>query len=673
MRIVRSGLFVVIFCAALSARAQSIPSLARPFPAVPLSPGGEAMTIDVRNFITVAGVTSSQFAQVDTVVGKFNIELLNSDAPLTVANFQNYISSGRYQNTYVHRAVTDFVIQAGGYMAVLPPTNHIPTFAPVQNEFKVPNTRGTVAMAKVDGDPNSATSEWFVNLGDNRANLDNQNGGFTVFGRVLGTGMSVVDAIAALPRYKIGFDDPSATAPASTPLRNVPANETQLRPEYYVTVTDVKSATLFPTGGGASVLELSVQNSASGVVETLLSGSTLTLTPKAPGTADITVRAVDTNGNATQGTFTVTVASTAPVISRQPTAQTMAAGSTLVLSAPATGAPSYVWKRDGVDVPGAVTDTLVIRSINPDQAGSYVAYASNSFGTATSAAAQVSVIATSDPGRLINLSILTPLAAGDTMTMGTVLGGSSTSGAKPLLARAAGPSLARLGVNGFLPDPTMTLVNTGTAPNTTVAINNDWSGAAELSAAFNRTGAFTYTDAASKDAAIFQPGLAPGNYTVQVKDTGAGTGMVIAELYDASGVAYSPSTPRLINVSVLKPIANNTLLTAGFVVGGSTSKTVLIRAVGPTLGPVFGIGDAMADPQLKLFDAQQNTVASNDDWGGTLEITSAAEAVGAFRLAAGTSKDAVLLLTLPPGSYTAQISGANNTGGTAIVEVYEVP
>jgi hypothetical protein len=81
----------------------------------------------------------------------------------------------------------------------------------------------------------------------------------------------------------------------------------------------------------------------------------------------------------------------------------------------------------------------------------------------------------------------------------------------------------------------------------------------------------------------------------------------------------------------------------------------------------------MADPQLKLYNSQQTVIATNDDWSGNLDIMSAAESVGAFRLSSGSSKDAVLLLTLPPGNYSAQVTGVNNTGGTAIVEVYEVP
>jgi cyclophilin family peptidyl-prolyl cis-trans isomerase len=672
MRFVCPGLFVAIFFAALSAPAQSVPVLTQPFPSVTLAPGERAVMLDVRNYITVAGVDQekSQFAVIETVVGKIGVELLANDAPRTVANFLNYATAGRYRNTMIHRSVANFVIQGGGYTATVPIV-HIPTFAAVQNEFKVPNTRGTLAMAKVGGDPNSATSEWFVNLGDNRANLDNQNGGFTVFARVIGSGMTIVDSIAGLPRFNVGFD--AQTDPPSTPLRNVPAGETQLRPEYFVTVSDVKAATLFPTGGGTSVIELNLQNTAPVVVSTLLSGTTLTLTPVSPGTATLTIRATDGNGGVAEGSFTVRVAAGAPVFSTQPKSQTIAAGSTVVLNAPASGASSYVWKRNGVEIEGATNGTYVISNATAANAGTYVASAINSFATSESEAAVVTVVTTTDPGRLINLSILTPLAAGESMTMGTVLGGSNTSGVKPLLARAAGPSLSQLGVTGFLPDPTMTLVNTTTSPNTTVAANNDWAGTTDLSTAFMQAGAFAYLNATSRDAAIFQRSLAPGSYTVQVSDTGSGAGTVIAELYDSSGVAYTPATPRLINVSVLKQISAGGL-TAGFVVGGSTSKSVLIRAVGPTLGVApFGIGGVMADPQLRLFDSTQAMIANNDDWGGSLEIMAAAQAVGAFRLSGGSSRDAVLLLTLPPGSYSAQISGAGGTGGTAIVEVYEVP
>ncbi|MGD8843244.1 MAG: choice-of-anchor D domain-containing protein [Gammaproteobacteria bacterium] len=133
-------------------------------------------------------------------------------APVTVANFLNYIDDGsgnrRYDGSFVHRSAPGFVVQGGGFtfdpalgdFGLPASTPHIQTDAPIVNEFDASrsNLRGTIAMAKLANDPDSATSEWFFNLIDNSGNLDSQNGGFTVFGQVLGNGMDVVDAIAAL-------------------------------------------------------------------------------------------------------------------------------------------------------------------------------------------------------------------------------------------------------------------------------------------------------------------------------------------------------------------------------------------------------------------------------------------------------------------------------------------
>jgi len=143
-------------------------------------------------------------------------------APLTVANFLNYIDDGngnrRYDGTFIHRSVSGFIIQGGGYKydpAAGPFSTttapHILEDAPVVNEFDASsrsNLRGTIAMAKLPTGPDTATSEWFFNLANNSVNLDNQNGGFTVFGQVLGNGMSVVDSIAALPTTSVPLPVP---------------------------------------------------------------------------------------------------------------------------------------------------------------------------------------------------------------------------------------------------------------------------------------------------------------------------------------------------------------------------------------------------------------------------------------------------------------------------------
>ncbi|MSU22956.1 MAG: hypothetical protein EXS32_03945 [Opitutus sp.] len=271
-----------------------------------------------------------------------------------------------------------------------------------------------------------------------------------------------------------------------------------------------------------------------------------------------------------------------------------------------------------------------------------------------------------NPGRLINLSILTDLAAGDTFTMGYVVGGANTSGPKALLARAAGPSLAQLGVTGAHTDPKLESF-TGAAK---LAENDNWGGAVGISTAFAQVGAFAYISADSKDAALFNPAVAPGGNSVVVSGIGNAKGTVIAELYDATPAAtVGATTPRLINVSVLKNLGAG--LTVGFVIGGGSAKNVLIRAIGPTLGTLFNVGGVENNPQLTLFNASSVKIGENDDWGGTSALTAAFTAVGAFALPAKSS-DAALLATLVPGSYTVQVSGGK-TAGTALVEVYEVP
>ena len=163
-------------------------------------------------FFLGLGIPATALASVvrfDTPLGSFDVEMFDEDAPLTVENFLNYVKDGDFANSFVHRRSRGFVIQGGGYTWVDGTLGDVPADPPVPNEFKLSNVRGTIAMAKLGGDPNSATSEWFINLGDNSDNLDSQNGGFTVFGRVLGDGMDVVDAIAALQIWNFGgaFDN----------------------------------------------------------------------------------------------------------------------------------------------------------------------------------------------------------------------------------------------------------------------------------------------------------------------------------------------------------------------------------------------------------------------------------------------------------------------------------
>lgn len=139
-----------------------------------------------------------------TNMGDFEVNLYDQSTPQTVQNFLSYVKAGSYNNTVFHRSIAGFVVQGGGFSyngSNSMPWAAINTQAPVKNEAKWSNVRGTIAMAKAQDKPDSATSQWFINIADNSAGsaqLDLQNKGFTVFGQVTGTGMSIADNINKL-------------------------------------------------------------------------------------------------------------------------------------------------------------------------------------------------------------------------------------------------------------------------------------------------------------------------------------------------------------------------------------------------------------------------------------------------------------------------------------------
>ena len=157
--------------------------------------------------LTASFFISSAFAidvRLQTPLGELEIELFDEEAPATVANFLKYIEDGDYEQSFIHRNVRGFVVQGGGFRYIDNVATAIPTDPPVMNEPGISNTRGTIAMAKLADNPNSATSQWFINVGDNASQLDGQNGGFTVFGKVKGDGMEVIDAINGLQIWNAG-------------------------------------------------------------------------------------------------------------------------------------------------------------------------------------------------------------------------------------------------------------------------------------------------------------------------------------------------------------------------------------------------------------------------------------------------------------------------------------
>ena len=363
------------------------------------------------------------------------------------------------------------------------------------------------------------------------------------------------------------------------------------------------------------------------------------------------------------------------------TSAAIAAGHSFSLSAAASGvtAPTYQWYLNGVAIAGATDPILLVSGATLANAGVYTCTATGSSGSVTSGAATVTVGTTSSPGYLINLSARANVGAGNDI----LIGGFATGGAgtKQLLIRGAGPALSNFFGTAVLPTPQLTLLDGGAV----VASNLGWANppipgpsaandsplTAATATLMNNTGAYPY-QVGSTDAAMVV--TAPtGNGTAQVSGVGGATGIALVEFYDAD--AGTP-TSRLVNISARAEVGTgNNILIGGFAVGGATAETVLIRAVGPGLNDLlpgsFPLSSVLNQPVLTVLQGG-TVIASNTVWGGDATLAAVFPTVGAFSLNAA-HQDSVLLLTLLPGNYTAQVSGLNSGTGIALCEIYEVP
>ncbi len=269
--------------------------------------------------------------------------------------------------------------------------------------------------------------------------------------------------------------------------------------------------------------------------------------------------------------------------------------------------------------------------------------------------------------RLSNLSCRGPVGSGASQLIaGFVTQGPPTT----LLIRAAGPALAPFGVSGFLTDPALTVQDIATGA--IAASNDNWGDGGDAQAIASLAlslGAFPFS-AGSLDAGLATT-LPAGPYTAAVSGAPGSTGSTtLVEIYDADA---APSAGRLRDVSTRGAVGTGAnVMIAGFVIAGAEPKRVLVRAVGPGLGP-FGVTATLADPRVAVFDQTGTQIAADDDWSlARSPAATAATAVrlGAFALANG-SLDAAIVLTLSPGAYTVQVSGVANGSGNALVEVYD--
>ena len=362
-----------------------------------------AKTVDLAGVFTDQDFQNSE-VQFRTSAGNINVELFDPATPITVANFYEYATSGRYDDTIFHRLATGFVLQGGGFSFndtanTFPSVSIDPT---IQNEFSATrsNLASTVAMAKLGGDPNSASSQFFFNLANNSANLDGQNGGFTVFGKIVGATntTTVTDPVLNDLVSPGGVSDTSVSNRSSTnsafndlPLDGYTGSSfpSDATPENFLRILGVdtvrrnEALSYSLMSGGAPVATIDTTLFTAEIIN-----HRLTITPKAnqSGQADIVVRATDMAGESVTTTIRVHVA---PVGNAAPTA-TVTLNPTLplvnsTLTASATVADSnsnpvnltYVWKLGSTVVKtttatSSVTDTLDLSTISSEAAGNVI-------------------------------------------------------------------------------------------------------------------------------------------------------------------------------------------------------------------------------------------------------------------------------------------------------------
>ena len=446
-------------------------------------------------------------------------------------------------------------------------------------------------------------------------------------------------------------------------VRLMATTTTEIRPPMIVSLTP-DSASITP--GSSPSLSVTAAGSGpliyswSSVVPAADSGkSTVSIPTNISGTYTATVTVTNRAGSVTSAPVRIVVAPSAPVLTAAPASLTASTGRTAVFNVAAAGSAPFTYQWFRGTTPVGTGTTLTLNPVTTADAGDYTVVVTNSLGSTRSSVAKLTV---DSSARLANISTRAGTGPGDsTLIAGFVITGAS---AKKVLIRGIGPSLSAFGLGGLLPNPKITLYD---GDRRVIATNDDFDRATTPNGLASGVSGFPLSN--PTDAALVAT-LVPGNYTVQVTDSAARSGVALVEVY-----AADTTDNRISSLSSRAFVgAGPAIGICGITVEGERPRQFLIRAVGPTLSE-FNVGDTLPDPFLTLTRASGVPVASNDNWGSVgsgSQITAATAAVGAFALPAA-SKDSALLITLAPGNYTALISGVNDVTGVAIIEVYEMP
>jgi hypothetical protein len=399
--------------------------------------------------------------------------------------------------------------------------------------------------------------------------------------------------------------------------------------------------------------------------------------PTAAGSSAVTLTVTDgafTTSSILQLTFTADPA--LPVItSPNSAALTPGVFFSYTITAPSSAGASdpTIFTLVGTLPPGlsfdAATGTIsgiYIGPLRPDLAGGTLLGSIQLFGTNSHGTSTFNLLFRAPPKGVVNIATRTTVGTGDNV----LIGGFIVDGNVPkiVIVRAIGPSLNAF-FSGALQDPTLELHDS--AHPERVVFNDNWRDTQEsiiLGSGLQPSN--------NNESAIVVA-LDPGSYTAIVHGTSATTGIAVVEVFDlgtASAIGNSGSA-KVANIATRGFVnTGDNVMIGGIIIQGQPTR-VIMRAIGPSLTP-FGVPDALANPQLELHDAT-STIAQNDDWQmtqiGGIITSDQVMAIQDSGLAPTNTRESAIIVTLPPGSYTAIVRGVNNTTGNALVEVFALP